>query len=190
MTAFRPIYGAWCGLAGVVAFAILWTAAVAADGSWEFGVDTLSELGRIGGGGRDIFNAGVILASLLWVPFAMMLIVALPKCPLSRVGGALFLVSAASLLAIGVFPIDSGTPHTVASWSFFVMSLVSLLVLAAPMARSERFGRPVASVTVAAPMVSMAFLAFTSVPLAEAVAVMCLMAWAATVSAFAILRPG
>jgi hypothetical membrane protein len=153
-------------------------------------VDTLSELGRTGGGGRDIFNAGVILASLLWVPFALMLIAVLPKCALSRLGGALFLLSAASLLAIGIFPIDAGIPHTVASWSFFIMSLASLLLLVVPMAKSEIFGRLATSATLAAPLVSMAFLAFTSVPLAEAVAVICLMAWAAIVSATALRGHG
>lgn len=187
MKGFKPIYGAWSGLLGALAFALLWSWAVVADGSWQFGVDTLSELGRIGRGGRDIFNFGVILASLLWLPFALGLMKMLPSSWLSRIGGSLFLVSAAFLFAIGIFPIDSGTPHTVASWAFFITALVSLLMLATPLYHMEGLGVIPMIASITAPILSMAFLAFTSVPLAEAIAVICLMIWAVIVSSHIIL---
>lgn len=180
--------GAWTGIAGAVAFGLLWTAAVIADGSWTFGEDTLSELGRMGGGGRDLFNSAVILASILWIPFALGLYSVLHRGWSARVGGALFLISAFSLLAIGLFPIDSGTPHTIASWSFFIGALVSLMILALPVMRTEIFGRAGLVPTLAAPLISLSFLALTSVPLAEAVAVMCLMGWALIMSALILLH--
>lgn len=180
--------GALAGLAGASIFAILWTAAVQADGSWVFGEDTLSELGRMTGKGRDLFDAGVILASLLWVPFALALVRCLSKRTLSRIGGGLFLASAVALLAIGLQPIDAGTPHTIASWAFFVTAMVSLLLLIKPIGDSEVFGRLGMVPTIVAPLLSMGLLALTSVPLAEAVAVMSLMVWASILSALMLLN--
>ena len=180
--------GAWAGITGTMAFGLLWTAAVIADGSWAFGEDTLSELGRMDGGGRDIFNSAVILASILWMIFTLGLYSILQRRWSTRVGGALFFISAFSLLGIGIFPIDSGTPHTVASWSFFIGALVSLLILALPVSQTECFGRLGLVPTLVAPLISLSFLIWTTVPLAEAVAVMCLMAWAVIMSALILLH--
>jgi hypothetical membrane protein len=180
--------GATFGLIGAMAFAVLWTLAVIEDGSWVFGVDTLSELGRIDGGGRDLFNAGVILSSLLWLPFAYVLLLAIPRTWLGRVGAVMFLLSAFALLAIGLFPIDTGTPHTVASWTFFILSLSSLLVMVAPMRQSDVFGRLGAISSLIASLFPLALLLTTSVPLAEAMAVIALMIWASIVSLMMLLN--
>jgi hypothetical membrane protein len=174
--------GASFGLIGAIAFAILWTLAVIEDGTWVFGEDTLSELGRIGGGGSDLFNAGVILSSLLWLPFAYSLLQATPRTLPGRIGSAMFMLSALALLAIGLFPIDSGTPHTVASWTFFALSLLSLLILVIPMLQSDVFGRIGAVTSLIASLLPLVLLLTTSVPLAEAIAVIGLMAWASIIS--------
>jgi len=175
-------FGAAFGLIGAMTFAILWSLAVMEDGTWVFGVDTLSELGRTEGGGKDIFNAGVILSSLLWLPFAYVLTLAMPKTLIGRIGCAMFVISAFALLAIGLFPIDTGTPHTVASWSFFALALISLLIMVAPMLQSDVFGRMGAIPSLVASLLPLTLLLTTSVPLAEAIAVICLMVWASIVS--------
>jgi hypothetical membrane protein len=182
--------GAIAGLAGALLFALFWMAAVQADGSWLFGENTLSELARTTGGGRDLFNAGVIVAALLWIPFALALIRCLPKEPFSRAGGMLFLLSAFALLAIGLFPIDTGAPHTVASWTFFAASMISLLLMIGPIGRSEVFGRIGIVPTIIAPLLSLGLLVLTSIPFAEAVAVVSLIAWASVISMLMLTNYG
>lgn len=180
--------GAMAGLAGAIIFSILWTAAVQQDGDWAFGENTLSELADTARPGRDLFNAGVIMAALLWIPFALAIMRCLPRGPFAKAGSVLFLTSAFALLAIGIFPIDTGAPHTVASWTFFVVAMVSLLLMAKPIGDSEVFGRIGMLPTVIAPVLSLTLLMLTSVPLAEAVAVICLMVWAAIISILIVVN--
>lgn len=175
-------------MAGAAVFAVLWVSAVSLDGSWTFGEDTLSELGRMGGGGRDLFNSGVIVSALIWIPFALALYRSLGISISTRFACALFLLAALALLCIGLFPIDSGTPHTIASWTFFIVAMCSLLVMSRSVRDSEVYGRVGFALTLIAPLLSLGLLALTSVPLAEAVAVVGLMVWASIMSSLMLLN--
>ncbi len=168
--------GAIAGLAGALLFSTMWIAAVLADGHWVLGEETLSELGG-DRPGRLFFNAGVILEGVLGLLFAIGLWRALPRTLVASSGFIVLLLAGISLVGVGVFPITTGAYHTVASYAFFGLSLVAILLLLVPIWKSETFGPIPGAVTGAAVVISLLFLSFTSVPLAEAVAVICLLIW-------------
>jgi len=100
----------------------------------------------------------------------------------------MFLLSAFFLIAIGIFPITTGVPHTVASWSFFGLAIISLLIMIGPVLRSQVFGRTGMIATATVPIFSIALLVLTTVALAEAITVIMLMAWAIIMSIMMLIN--
>ena len=167
-------------------FAIFWSVAVAVDGHWVFGVNTLSDLGA-DRPGRLWFNSGVIIAGLMLAVYSFGLHHVLVKGQLSSGGCLLMFLSSMALIGIGIFPETSGVIHLYLSWAFFLMAMVGLLVLARPVFRSAAFGRIARAMTVITPLGSIAILLLVmSVPFAEAIAVILLMIWGG-VTAISIL---
>jgi hypothetical membrane protein len=166
---------------GAIIFALMWIVAATVDSSWVLGEQTLSELGG-DRPGRIFFNTGVILEALLSIVFVFGLKNTLSSDNLGKAGSAVFFLAAISLLAVGVFPITTGVYHTVASYSFFGLSLIALIILIRPLQSSRAFGAIFSIITIVAIVVSLGFLFFTNIPTAEAVAVICLLFWSLIVS--------
>ncbi|MCQ5376222.1 MAG: DUF998 domain-containing protein, partial [Methanomassiliicoccales archaeon] len=145
------------------------------------GEQTLSELGG-NRPGRIFFNTGVILEALLSIVFVFGLRYTLSNDNLGKAGSVVFFLAAVSLLAVGIFPITTGVYHTVASYSFFGLSLIALIILIRPLQLSRVFGAIFSIVTIVAILISLGFLFLTNIPTAEAVAVICLLFWSSIIS--------
>lgn len=183
-----PLYGGIAGSLGTLAFAAFWSLAALMDGSWVFGVDALSDLGG-DSPGRCFFNTGAILSGLLLVVFCLGLARILIRGTLAMIGTRMLAASAIALMGIGVFPETSGEIHLYLSWTFFILAMVSLLLLVRPALRSEVFRRMGAAITLAVPFGSIiTLLATMRIPLAEGVSVILFMVWGLTMSLFVLLN--
>lgn len=171
-------YGPWLGLIGALLFSIMWMVAVVTDGNWVFGEETLSELGG-DRPGAIFFNTGVIAEGLMALIFAYSLLQR-GNSKLWKAGTGLFILASLFLIGIGVFPINTGDPHTFFSYAFFGTVLLALSLIALPVGRL--LGRSASILTIALIGVSLALLVMTSIPLTEAVAVICLLIWSGVVS--------
>jgi hypothetical membrane protein len=124
-------WGSLAGIAGAVTFSLLWAAAIIADGHWLFGIETLSELGGHRPG-RYYFNIGVMVMGILSIPFGMALHQQLTQKRLGRISTMIFIVAAVLLIGVGVFPIDTGAPHTFFSWGFFITIITTMTLMLHP----------------------------------------------------------
>ncbi len=166
----------------MIIFAVFWLVAIAVDGHWVFGVNTLSDLGA-DRPGRLWFNSGVIIAGIMLAIYSFGLHHVLVKGQLSSGGSLLMLLSSIALIGIGIFPETSGTIHLYLSWAFFTLAMIGLLVLARPVFRSAALGQISKAMTLITPLGSIAILLLVmSVPFAEAISVILLMIWGGATS--------
>jgi hypothetical membrane protein len=180
-------FGAICGLIGALFFSVMWIVAVFVDGNWIMGKETLSELGG-NRPGALFFNSGVIVEGILGLFYGLGLLHAVRKGILQRTGITILLMASFALIMIGVFPITTGFAHGIASYAFFGMSLVAMSFMVYPLWTEARFGPNVGIATLSSVTVSLAFLFATTVPLAEAVAVICLLIWSSLISILMLTR--
>ncbi len=124
-------WGSLAGIAGALTFSILWVAAIIVDGNWLFGLETLSELGG-DRPGRWFFNGGVVVMGALALPFGAALYHKLCVCSLGKISSLMFMLAAVFLIGVGLFPIDTGAPHTFFSWAFFSTAIISLTFMLPP----------------------------------------------------------
>ena len=186
----RPYLEILAGLIGMIVFAIFWSAAIAVDGHWVFGVNTLSDLGA-DRPGRLWFNSGVIIAGIMMAIYSFGLNHVLIKGQLSSGGCLLMFLSSLALIGIGIFPETSGEIHLYFSWGFFILAMIGLLVLLGPAFNSAVFGRIARAMTLITPLGSIAILVLImSIPFAEAISVILLMIWGAVTSISALLSVG
>jgi hypothetical membrane protein len=93
-------------------------------GSW------LSDLGRSTVPSASVFNNGLMAAGALGVIFSLGVRKAKEFGRVeSDMGLATLLLTTIFLFMVGLFPVDADMPHTLASFLFFVFSIVTLLVL-------------------------------------------------------------
>lgn len=181
-------YCALIGFIGAVVFSLMWTSAVVVDGNWVLGEETLSELGG-DRPGSIYFNSGVIVTGVMGLIFAIGLYALMDGRLLGQIGAVVAMVGAIALIGVGVFPITTGDYHTFFSYAFFGIMLVSLLLLAYPIWKERRLGPLAGLLTVGALVVSLGFLFTTSIPLTEAVAVICLLMWMVAISVLILISP-
>lgn len=170
-----------CGLIGAIIFSLMWSAAVYVDGHWIFGEETLSELGG-DRPGRWLFNSGVIIEGVLALVFSTGMYKLMKGYRAGRIGAAIMFLGGVALIGVGIFPIDTGTPHTVFSYVFFGLMLLALSILILPLFRHTLFGKAMGIITLLAVAISLAFLFSSPIPLTEAVAVICLLIWSSAIS--------
>lgn len=159
------------------------------DGSWIFGEETLSELGGDRPGAL-IFNVGVIIEGFLAMVFSCSLLEYMKGSLLGRIGAGLLLIASIFLIGVGVFPITTGDPHTFFSYAFFLTALIALIVLVLPVARRVPMGGGLSILTAGLVLVSIGFLVTSSIPMTEAVAVICLLIWSGSISLVIGMRGG
>jgi hypothetical membrane protein len=170
------LLGAACGIAGPVAFLVLYGTAMAIDRDYVFFRDYLSDLGV--SAGAWAFNSAVIAAGALTVAFA-----ALGIWPAFRAwrwtwgGPAMLMVGGAFLVAVGIFTEDARPAHYIVSVSFFMSVLVGLGLLALAMWRTGALGSVAAAVTGAAFVLGLLMLLFGFDPRTETVAVIAEVFW-------------
>lgn len=183
------LIGSIVGVALPIFFGIMWTTAVIVNGHWTVGKDTLSELGG-NVPSRWIFNAAVIIGGLMGIDFSVGLMLKLAPSKTGEMGGALLAIASVGLITVGLFPIDTGGSHTLATEFFFGFAGLSAFVLLYPVYRWVGVKGAPFIVLVAAIALSLASIVLTPLPFAEAVAVASLMAMVLTMSLRMISEKG
>lgn len=165
------------GIGGAAAFSLLWTAAALLDGAWVFGEMTLSELGDPSRPADVVFNMSCVLAGVILGVFAY----GMQRLQTGRwlsASMALLMLGSVFLIGVGLFPIHVDLLHTFFALAFFATMAAAILASApGDWARGGR-GRAMAAASTAMVLVPMLLLVLTSLPLAEAWAVILIMAWA------------
>jgi hypothetical membrane protein len=179
---FSPRTGAIAGIIGVFEFSVMWISAAIADGHWVLGEMTLSELGGKGRAGAVLFNTGVIVEAILALVFAFGLYKALGKTALSRVAAIGLFAACLALLGVGLFPISTGTPHTMASYAFFGLVVIAIALLIVPIWRSHVFHSSGGIITLLTLLVPLLLAPFINLPTLEMLTVIILMAWCLFIS--------
>ncbi|HUW43283.1 MAG TPA: DUF998 domain-containing protein [Thermoplasmata archaeon] len=183
------VIGSIAGVALPMFFGVMWAAAVVVNGHWVLGEDTLSELGG-DVPSRWIFNTAVMVAGLMGVDFSVGLMMRLAPSKTGMAGGALLAITSIGLITVGLFPIDTGGSHTLATMFFFGFASLAAFVLLYPVHRWVGAKGVPFIVLVAAIALSFASVALTPLPFAEAVAVASLMAMILTMSLQMISEKG
>lgn len=173
--------GSWCGLAGSVIFLVCWVAAIASTPGYRFGEQWVSDLGV--GGGAAYFNAGAIIAGLLTIPFAASLIMVLRSEHLLPVGCITLAGAGVALIGVGVFTENAGQMHWNVSVAFFLLVLVSLILLIFPFWKSTAmrpWGAPLTAVMV---LIGCGLLAaYQAGPLTETAVVAMIIIWSVSIA--------
>jgi hypothetical membrane protein len=91
--------------------------------------NALSDLGVIEGITKMVFNSGLIITGILSLMFTFGLYTLLKEKVTARIGISIFVLTALSLTAIGVFPENAKPMHFYASVAFFMLYPVSMFFL-------------------------------------------------------------
>ncbi len=135
----------------------------------------MSELGDRSRSGALLFNIGAFATGVLALFFSVGLYRILAPGLMGRTGAAMLGLASLFLIGVGSFPIDTGTPHTMASYLFFATAALALAMLMVPFARSYVFHRSMALLTAVLLLISFAGAAVLPLPALEALAVGCLL---------------
>lgn len=175
------------GPLAVAVFLILYSVAMSLDPGYVFGENYLSDLGV--SEGAWAFNSGVIIAGLLFLPFAFLGV--RPGLGPSRTDSAavgLMMVAGMFLVSIGIFTEDSGDLHGIVSYGFFLTMLVVLGLLGYCFDKSGPAGRPRAVITLVAFVMGLSLLPLGGTPLVETIAVLSILVWGLVVGLLLLLK--
>jgi len=111
----------------IVAFTLI-SLAILFSSQFSWTENALSDLGVQEGVTAILFNSGLIIGGILSLLFALGLFI-LQKTILGRIGVLIFVLAAAALMVIGVFPENVKPTHYYASVAFFVLFPISLLII-------------------------------------------------------------
>jgi len=124
----RSIAFAWVGMIGVAVFIIAWICAAAIDTTWQFGTNTLSELGISSTDASYYFNYGCRVTGILIAIFAIGR-TAYAKNAGHDVGGILLFFGGAALALVGVYTMNDGEMHKyvalAAAWLIY-LAMISI----------------------------------------------------------------
>ncbi len=141
MVRVEPKLGALTGFAAVAAWTILYLVAALQTPYYSITGNALSDLGNPHAPAPWAFNAGNIVAGVLFLPFAWALRAGLTKW-IGLVGSSILTLDAAFLILVGVFP--EGSPydlHFTFSALFFIGIMVVISHYAVSMWKSPTYGK-------------------------------------------------
>lgn len=173
-------FGGMCGLLASPLFILLYSIAWSLSPWYVLGENYPSDLGV--GGGALAFNSGTIISGVLALPFAMTLWRMLGRSRLSSLGCLLLAASGVALISIGVFTEDYGVIHFAVSALFFLLVLLSQILLAWPLVNSPKFKIVGISVTVLMVGTLSSLPLVGPGPLAETIAVIEILIWSFAVA--------
>ena len=133
MSTRKMVWSKTAGVLGIISPIVAFTCILLAINyypqfSWT--ENALSDLGVQEGATAVLFNSGLIVSGVLALVFATGLFLFLNKT-LTKIGASIFFLTAAALIAIGVFPENAEPMHYYASVTFFLLAPISLLVFTA-----------------------------------------------------------
>jgi hypothetical membrane protein len=181
-------FGEWTGVAGPLAFLVLYTLAATGDPEYVFFDNYLSDLGV--GSKAAFFNAAVIIAGGLTVPFALLGIRPALDGGIAAIGAVLMtVVAAVFLVLVGVFTEDFEDAHYAVSIGFFMSMLLALACYSWTLHFSNALGRPYTEMTRTVTAIGVILFIFGFNPQTETVAVLLIVVWGLA-TAFTLLRRG
>ena len=129
----------FCGVAGPLIAISLILAAVSRSPWFSWTGNYLSDLG-INPNVAVLFNSGLIIGGALTAIFAIGLKTTLPGLTRGGVGAITLFLAAVALCCVGIFPETTGIIHRSFAEVFFVLSVITLLLIGSAMMRqpSER----------------------------------------------------
>ena len=176
-----------CGvISPIIALSCIFLA-IASYPTFSWTGHALSDLGTVSGITRLLFNDGLILGGAFAVIFASGFFPFLKQGKLGAAAAALFMLDAASLCAIGIFPGDARPMHYYASVAGFVLLPLSGFLITAALLLSKRkkpaiFTLASAAVAAAVWLIHWTIFPFGSgVAIPEIVAALCAGVWAAVI---------
>lgn len=116
-------------LIGLVFFAICWISAALADRTWEFGVQTMSELGISDTAARYWFLIGCVGTGFCVTLYGM-IEAANATLGLQRYFYRILPLAGVLLIGIGIFTMDFGKIHGFFAITFFLTIYVAMIVYA------------------------------------------------------------
>ena len=174
-----PRAGAGFGLLAILVWLVLYFIAAASLPGYDLRTNQVSDLGNPSSPGAWAFNAACILAGLLFLPFALAIPGALAGRT-AKAGGGLLIGAEAFLVLVGVFPEESpNNLHVLVSGGFFILLLISALVLAYPLHESRDFGRLTGYLAGATAAASLATIVTRAEPFIEHITVFLGLLWSA-----------
>lgn len=128
-----------CGVASPIIALALISLAISMSPWFSWTENALSDLG-VRGTAAVLFNSGLVIGGILTGIFAVGLRETLRSRTLSHAGALIFVLDAAALCAIGVFPETTGKIHFYVSVAFFTLFPIAMFLIGASMTRfsSER----------------------------------------------------
>jgi hypothetical membrane protein len=132
----------WFGIVGslvvIFAIAVSMAAYIGTDGERFSPLNHfISELGQVGVSRLAfVFNAGLVVAGVLFVPFSVGLGLALGGW-WAAAGAVAGLVSAVAVACVGVFPMNDLPPHYAAAMTFFRAGLATVLLFGVAIQRQR-----------------------------------------------------
>lgn len=180
--------GVLSGMVGPLVFMALYSVAAFGDPDYVFFENYLSDLGV--GSMAPFFNAAVIIAGGLTIPFALLAIrPALDGGIAASAAIVLTVVAAVFLMLVGVFTEDFEGTHYVVSVGFFMSMLAALLCYSFTLHYSHALGRPMTELTRAVTAVGIILVVFGFNPRTETVAVLAIVVWGLVV-AYTLFKGG
>jgi hypothetical membrane protein len=118
-----------CGvLTPIIAFSFI-LSAVASYPRFSWIDNALSDLGIVEGTTAFLFNFGLIIGGILALIFATGLFIFINRKVLGALSTVTFVSTALALAAIGIFPENVKPTHYYASVAFFVLSIISMIII-------------------------------------------------------------
>lgn len=108
-------------------FVTLWISSATIDGSWQFGVNSLSDMGISDNAvSAFLFNFGCMVTGILGMIAGAGMIVYGKKT--LKVGGGMYIIGMLFLSLVGVFTLDNYDMHRFVATTFSVMSGLAIVV--------------------------------------------------------------
>ncbi len=171
------------GISMSTVFSIIWVVAVAIDGTWAFGVQMVSDLGVSATDAHYVFGWGSIVSGTLGSLCAITLYIG-GGDRVTKGASMLLFMAGAMLVLVGTFN-EHTAPHAPAAISLFVMVWLAMVALAFRDLLGGNLPLGVANASMA--VFVAATLVALPMPLFEALAIICFLAWVPIVSAASYL---
>jgi hypothetical membrane protein len=186
------LLGASAGAAGVLSFHVLFSISLLFHPDWRFGLDFMSELG-VKGPSTWLFNLSVMVMGAMGVAFSLSLLRFLYWSFFGRLSVIIMATGCASLFLLGVFTMEQRALHDALAWSFFVLTVLALLIISVPMYLYWKKARWAFAATLATVIFSLINLMLMGLKLiryhlAEVLVVYALGAWIMAISMFMVRR--
>jgi hypothetical membrane protein len=179
----------WLSL-GIIApslFLVLYSVAMASDPDYAFGKNYLSDLGV--GPGAWAFNSALVVTGFLLVLFSMMGVrPMLGGLAISKVATMFLAIDGVLLASIGIFTEDYDPEHYIFSVSFFLMFLLTVVLMTVAMWKTKvlgTFGYAFSAVIV---VFGLILLPMGGDPFSETAAVLSIIIWGVGISVAALLK--